>query len=165
MRPPPARRRQIRRAREVLSAVGWLFDDFVNAEMRKVLVSLPEERDQREEAYRRARVATELKAGLESPDRDLRSGFGACSQAPGSAEGAARQSATDVVEDFGKSLVWCAGERTPWVVRFRTRPFHTSRAYARWVTQGSDAPLSPADARADSESGLMMAGVSCAPSS
>ena len=40
--------------------------DFVNNEMRNVLVSQPEERDQREEAYRRARVATELKAGLES---------------------------------------------------------------------------------------------------
>jgi hypothetical protein len=57
---------QIRRAREVLSGAGWLFDDFVNAEMRKVLVSQPEERDQREEAWRRARVATEMKAGLES---------------------------------------------------------------------------------------------------
>ena len=57
---------QIRRAREVLSGAGWLFDDFVNAEMRKVLVSEPGERDQREEAYRRARVATEMKAGLES---------------------------------------------------------------------------------------------------
>ena len=34
--------------------------------MRKVLVSQPEERDQREEAWRRARVATEMKAGLES---------------------------------------------------------------------------------------------------
>jgi hypothetical protein len=63
---PPARRRLIRRAREVLSDAGWLFDDFVNNAMRKVLVSQPEERDQREEAYRRARVATELKAGLES---------------------------------------------------------------------------------------------------
>jgi hypothetical protein len=40
--------------------------DFVNNEMRNVLVSQPEERDQREEAYRRARVATGLKAGLES---------------------------------------------------------------------------------------------------
>jgi hypothetical protein len=60
------REQQIRRAREVLSDAGWLFDDFVNAEMRKVLVSTPEERDQREEAWRRARVATELKAGLES---------------------------------------------------------------------------------------------------
>ena len=47
---------QIRRAREVLSGAGWLFDDFVNAEMRKVLVSQPEERDQREEAWRRARA-------------------------------------------------------------------------------------------------------------
>jgi hypothetical protein len=60
------REQQIRRAREVLSDAGWLFDDFVNNEMRKVLVSQPEERDQREEAYRRARVATAMKAGLES---------------------------------------------------------------------------------------------------
>jgi hypothetical protein len=60
------REQQIRRAREVLSDAGWLFDDFVNNEMRKVLVSQPGERDQREEAYRRARVATEMKAGLES---------------------------------------------------------------------------------------------------
>ena len=60
------REQQIRRAREVLSDAGWLFDDFVNAEMRKVLVSQPDERDAREEAWRRARVATEMKAGLES---------------------------------------------------------------------------------------------------
>jgi hypothetical protein len=60
------REQQVRRAREVLSDAGWLFDDFVNAEMRKVLVSKPDEREAREEAYRRARVATELKAGLES---------------------------------------------------------------------------------------------------
>ena len=56
----------MRRAREVLSDAGWLFDDFVNAEMRKVLLSMPDERDAREEAWRRARVATEMKAGLES---------------------------------------------------------------------------------------------------
>ena len=60
------REQQVRRAREVLSDTGWLFDDFVNAEMRKVLVSKPDEREAREEAYRRARVATEMKAGLES---------------------------------------------------------------------------------------------------
>jgi len=60
------REQQIRRTREVLSDAGWLFDDFVNAEMRKVLLSQPEERDAREEAWRRARVATEMKAGLES---------------------------------------------------------------------------------------------------
>ncbi len=60
------REQQVRRAREVLSDAGWLFDDFVNAEMRKVLVSKPDEREAREEAYRRARVATEMKAGLES---------------------------------------------------------------------------------------------------
>jgi hypothetical protein len=60
------RKQQVRHAREVLSDAGWLFDDFVNDEMRKVLVSPPEERDQREESYRRGRVATEMKAGLES---------------------------------------------------------------------------------------------------
>jgi hypothetical protein len=49
------REQQVRRARKVLSDAGWLFDDFVNDEMRKVLVSQPEERDQREESYRRAR--------------------------------------------------------------------------------------------------------------
>ena len=60
------REQPLRRAREVLSEAGWLFDDFVNAEMRKVLFSRPDESAAREEAYRRARVATELKAGLES---------------------------------------------------------------------------------------------------
>jgi hypothetical protein len=56
---------RVRRAREVLAGAGWLFDDFVNAEMRRVLASKPDERDAREEAYRRARVATELKIGLQ----------------------------------------------------------------------------------------------------
>ena len=60
------REQQIRRAREVLADAGWLFDDFVNAEMRKVLLSQPGESEVREEAWRRARVATEMKAGLES---------------------------------------------------------------------------------------------------
>ena len=61
-----AREQQIRRAREVLADAGWLFDDFVNSEMHKVLVSQPGEHEQREEAWRRARVATEMKAGLAS---------------------------------------------------------------------------------------------------
>jgi hypothetical protein len=33
---------------------GWLFDDFVKNEMRKLLVSQPEDRNAREEYYRRA---------------------------------------------------------------------------------------------------------------
>ncbi len=53
-----------RRAREVLSEAGWLFDDFVNAEMRRVLTSDPDDMTTREVAYTRARVATEVKAGL-----------------------------------------------------------------------------------------------------
>ncbi|HEY6719218.1 MAG TPA: hypothetical protein VI232_22950 [Reyranella sp.] len=35
------REQQIRRAREVLSDAGWLFDDFVNNEMCKVLRASP----------------------------------------------------------------------------------------------------------------------------
>jgi hypothetical protein len=57
---------RIRRAREVLSEAGWLFDDFVNAEMRRVLMSRAEDREGREQAYCRARVAMEMKAGLEA---------------------------------------------------------------------------------------------------
>ena len=60
-----SREREVRRAREVLSEAGWLFDDFVNAEMHKILVSRADEGAVREEAWRRARVATEMKAGLE----------------------------------------------------------------------------------------------------
>ena len=57
---------RLRRAREVLGGAGWLFDELVNREMRAVLFSRPEESALREEAWRRARVATELKAGLEA---------------------------------------------------------------------------------------------------
>lgn len=53
-----------RRAREVLADAGWLFDDFVNAEMRRVLTSDPDDMTTREVAYNRARVATEVKASL-----------------------------------------------------------------------------------------------------
>lgn len=52
------------RAREVLADAGWLFDDFVNKEMRRVLTSDPDDMSTRELAYNRARVATEVKAGL-----------------------------------------------------------------------------------------------------
>lgn len=50
-----------RRAKEVLDGAGWLFDDFVNAEMRKVMTSAPDDMTGREIAYNRARVAVELK--------------------------------------------------------------------------------------------------------
>ena len=53
-----------RRAREVLSEAGWLFDDFVNNEMRRVLTSDPDDMTTREIAYNRARVATEIKTSL-----------------------------------------------------------------------------------------------------
>jgi hypothetical protein len=49
------------RAREVLRDAGWCFDEFVAAETRKWLASSPADAAAREEAYTRARVATELK--------------------------------------------------------------------------------------------------------
>ena len=55
---------RIQRARELLAGAGWLFDEFVNAEMRRVLTSDPDDMTTREIAYNRARVATEVKAGL-----------------------------------------------------------------------------------------------------
>jgi hypothetical protein len=63
---PRDREQKYRRAREVLAEAGWLFDDFVNNEMRRVLTSAPEDMTTREIAYTRARVATEVKTGLAS---------------------------------------------------------------------------------------------------
>jgi hypothetical protein len=63
---PRDREHRYRRAREVLAEAGWLFDDFVNGEMRRVLTSDPDDMTAREVAYTRARVATELKTGLAS---------------------------------------------------------------------------------------------------
>jgi SH3-like domain-containing protein len=60
------RDQKYRRAREVLAEAGWLFDDFVNNEMRRVLTSDPDDMTMREIAYNRARVATEVKTGLAS---------------------------------------------------------------------------------------------------
>ncbi|MPZ32046.1 MAG: hypothetical protein GEV13_13800 [Rhodospirillales bacterium] len=60
------REQKYRRAREVLAEADWLFDDFVNNEMRRVLTSDPDDMTTREIAYNRARVATELKTGLAS---------------------------------------------------------------------------------------------------
>jgi hypothetical protein len=60
------REQRYRRAREVLAEAGWLFDDFVNNEMRRVLTSDPDDMATREIAYNRARVATEVKTGLAS---------------------------------------------------------------------------------------------------
>jgi hypothetical protein len=60
-----AKAQKYRRAREVLADAGWLFDDFVNNEMRKVLTSNPDDMTSREIAYNRARVATEVKTALQ----------------------------------------------------------------------------------------------------
>lgn len=62
----PEREDRYRRAREVMADAGWLFDDFVNQQMRNILVSRADESAVRDEAYRRAAVAAELKLRLES---------------------------------------------------------------------------------------------------
>ncbi|MFZ5784734.1 MAG: hypothetical protein ACOY4R_31445 [Pseudomonadota bacterium] len=59
-----AREQKYERARAALADTGWLFDDFVNVEMRRILTSDPDDMTTRELAYNRARVATELKASL-----------------------------------------------------------------------------------------------------
>lgn len=68
------RDRKVQQARELLAGAGWLFDDFVNAEMRRVLTSDPDDMTTREIAYNRARVATELKAGLAALVKEYEAG-------------------------------------------------------------------------------------------
>lgn len=56
-----------RKAKETLGNIGWVFDAFIAAEVRSILASNPNDAHAREEAYRRARVASEMKAGLLKP--------------------------------------------------------------------------------------------------
>lgn len=70
---PEAERQQYLRAKEVLDGAGWLFDAFVNSEMRKIMFSDPDDMTARELAYNRARVATELKTGLMQEVNDYES--------------------------------------------------------------------------------------------
>ena len=56
--------RRYRRTREVLAESGWVFDEFINNETRIWLTSNVHDVKGREQAYMRARVATELKVGL-----------------------------------------------------------------------------------------------------
>lgn len=62
----PEREAKYRKAKQALVDLGWAFDDFVSVEMRRVLNSDPNDMTTREVAYNRARVATEVKAGLSS---------------------------------------------------------------------------------------------------
>ncbi len=68
------REQKYRRARELLAEAGWLFDDFVNGEMRRVLTSDPDDMTTREIAYNRARVATEIKTSLSGLVDGIRGG-------------------------------------------------------------------------------------------
>lgn len=60
----PDREARYRRAREVLQGAGWLFDEFVNREVAKLMATAPDDMTTREIVYTRARVARELKASL-----------------------------------------------------------------------------------------------------
>src|SRR5262249_58654717 len=68
------REQMVRRAREVLTGAGWVFDAFIEAEMQAIRDSGVEEREAREEAYRRARRAAGLKGRPGAPihGHDLR---------------------------------------------------------------------------------------------
>ena len=57
---------KLRRAREVITGAGWLFDQYVNQNMAIVLASSPGERDKREDAYLRAHIAAAMKIEMES---------------------------------------------------------------------------------------------------
>lgn len=56
-----------RKAKETLENIGWVFDAFIAAEVRSILESNPNDEHAREEAYRRARVAGEMKTALLKP--------------------------------------------------------------------------------------------------
>ena len=56
-----------RKAKETLENIGWVFDAFVASEMKSILESNSNDSNAREEAYRRARVASELKTYLLKP--------------------------------------------------------------------------------------------------
>ena len=57
---------QYRRAREVLTGAGWLFDVFVEAEQRAWMQTAPMDHERREHHYHRAHVAAGMKAFLEA---------------------------------------------------------------------------------------------------
>jgi hypothetical protein len=57
-------RQRYLRAKELLDGLDWLFDGFIAAEMKKIYDSNIHDPKTREEAYRRAKVAGELKGCL-----------------------------------------------------------------------------------------------------
>ena len=67
---------QYKRAKEVLDSAGWVFDAYVNEHTRRWLTSAPNDTAARDEAFMRARVATELKLEIlhevESYEADLK---------------------------------------------------------------------------------------------
>lgn len=70
------KRMQYLRAKEVLDNAGWLFDDYVNQRMGRVLLTEPADAAGRELLVTEARVASHLKLRLmqevETYEADLR---------------------------------------------------------------------------------------------
>lgn len=61
-----ARRMKYLRVKELWGNVGWVFDDFIRAEMAKLFATDIEDQKGREDHYRRAKVAMELKGAMTS---------------------------------------------------------------------------------------------------
>lgn len=57
------REQEVRRAREVLNGAGWVFDKYRGAQMAVMLQDVPQE--QREAAYLRARIVTDIQTELQ----------------------------------------------------------------------------------------------------
>jgi len=58
------KRQRYLRAKELLDGLDWLFDAFIKIEMNTILTSNLHDPKTREESYRRAKVATELRGVL-----------------------------------------------------------------------------------------------------
>ena len=54
----------VRRAREVLNGAGWVFDKYRGAQMAEMLSD--RKQDERERAYLKARIVTEIQAELQA---------------------------------------------------------------------------------------------------
>lgn len=61
-----ARRLRYLRVKELWSGVGWVFEDFIRVEMAKLFATDTDDEKARENHYRRAKVAMELKGAMTS---------------------------------------------------------------------------------------------------
>lgn len=60
------RRLRYLRVKELWAGVGWVFEDFIRVEMAKLFDTAVDDEKARENHYRRAKVAMELKGAMTS---------------------------------------------------------------------------------------------------